>query len=150
MASLWVCCPPVYMQGRSDASKAHLEVDLAGTADGHDARRARPPAWASPTTSFASGPFRLSSAGNPSSSDLGSTGRAHTLFSSGPRRAYRASPKMAPLLSFHRQIIEEIAPPEHDDLLILAKGLGLRKILCTMMKIYDSEHNLVLLVSCLS
>jgi DNA excision repair protein ERCC-4 len=53
---------------------------------------------------------------------------------------------MAPLLSFHRQIIEEIAPPEHDDLLILAKGLGLRKILCTMMKIYDSEHNLILLV----
>lgn len=52
-------------------------------------------------------------------------------------------PRNLPFLS---SIIREIAPPETDDLLILAKGLGLRKIVCTLLKIYDGSKNLVLLV----
>lgn len=50
------------------------------------------------------------------------------------------------MLSFHRQILDEVASPDHDDLLILAKGLGLRRIVCQLMRIYDSPNNLILLV----
>ncbi|CED82579.1 Structure-specific endonuclease ERCC1-XPF, catalytic component XPF/ERCC4 [Phaffia rhodozyma] len=50
-------------------------------------------------------------------------------------------------LPFLTSIIREIAPPETDDLLIVAKGLGLRKIVCTLLKIYDGEKNLVLLIN---
>lgn len=53
---------------------------------------------------------------------------------------------MPSLLSFHHSIIREVAPPETDDLVILAKGLGLRSLVCTLLKIYDGERNLVLLV----
>lgn len=53
----------------------------------------------------------------------------------------------APLLAFHKQILEEIHDPSTSDLLILARGLGLRRIICTLMKIYDSAQNLVLLVN---
>ncbi|CAA7266441.1 unnamed protein product [Cyclocybe aegerita] len=54
---------------------------------------------------------------------------------------------MTALLSFHKSIIERIHDPATSDLLILARGLGLRKIVCTLMKIYDSPQNLVLLVN---
>ena len=54
---------------------------------------------------------------------------------------------MAALLSFHKSILEKIHDPATCDLLILARGLGLRRILCTLMKIYDSPQNLVLLVN---
>lgn len=50
------------------------------------------------------------------------------------------------LLPFVKEIIQEIAPPENDDLLIIAKGLGLRKIVATLLKIYDGPTKLVLLV----
>lgn len=53
----------------------------------------------------------------------------------------------APLLAFHKDILEEIHDPSTSDLLILARGLGLRRIICTLMKIYDSPQNLVLLVN---
>ncbi|KAH0838837.1 hypothetical protein J3R83DRAFT_7247 [Lanmaoa asiatica] len=53
----------------------------------------------------------------------------------------------APLLTFHKEILEEIHDPSMSDLLILARGLGLRRIICTLMKIYDSPQNLVLLVN---
>ncbi|KAG6373235.1 hypothetical protein JVT61DRAFT_6861 [Boletus reticuloceps] len=53
----------------------------------------------------------------------------------------------APLLAFHKEILEEIHDPSTSDLLILARGLGLRRIICTLMKIYDSPQNLVLLVN---
>lgn len=33
-----------------------------------------------------------------------------------------------PYLSFHKSIIREICRPQKDDLLILAKGLGLRRV----------------------
>jgi len=51
------------------------------------------------------------------------------------------------LLPFVKEIISEIAPPENDDLVIIAKGLGLRKIVATLLKIYDGPTKLVLLVS---
>lgn len=73
--------------------------------------------------------------------------------------------KHNPLLKFHKSIIRDIAGPEEDDLLVLAKGLGMRRvsrvsasttyaqcaldvqIICNLMKLYDGERNLVLLVS---
>jgi DNA excision repair protein ERCC-4 len=54
---------------------------------------------------------------------------------------------MITLLPFHKSILERIYDPQTSDLLILARGLGLRRILCTLMKIYDSPQNLVLLVN---
>lgn len=53
----------------------------------------------------------------------------------------------APLLTFHKKILEEIHDPSTSDLLILARGLGLRRMICTLLKIYDSPQNLVLLVN---
>ena len=54
---------------------------------------------------------------------------------------------MATLLPFHKSILERIHDPQTSDLLVLARGLGLRRVLCTLMKIYDSPQNLVLLVN---
>ena len=54
---------------------------------------------------------------------------------------------MSTLLPFHKAILEQIHDPATSDLLILARGLGLRRIICTLMKIYDSPENLVLLVN---
>ncbi|KAL5529182.1 hypothetical protein ACEPAG_5156 [Sanghuangporus baumii] len=51
------------------------------------------------------------------------------------------------LLSFQRHILENIHDPASSDLLIIARGLGLRKIVCTLLKIYDDSQNLVLLVN---
>lgn len=52
-----------------------------------------------------------------------------------------------PLLSFQREVLQEIHDPATSDLLILARGLGLRKLVCTLLQIYDGPHNLVLLVN---
>ncbi|GLB36876.1 putative ERCC4 domain containing protein [Lyophyllum shimeji] len=54
---------------------------------------------------------------------------------------------MSTLLPFHKAILEQIHDPATSELLILARGLGLRRIICTLMKIYDSPQNLVLLVN---
>lgn len=54
---------------------------------------------------------------------------------------------MSTLLPFHKAILENIHDPATNDLLILARGLGLRRIICTLMKIYDSPQTLVLLVN---
>lgn len=51
-----------------------------------------------------------------------------------------------PLLSFQSKIIAETHDPSTSDLLILARGLGLRKIVCSLLKIYSGPQNLVLLV----
>ncbi len=76
------------------------------------------------------------------------------------------------LLPFHKEIVKEIADPSNDDLLVMAKGLGLRRVrrsgaevftvlgsgaharltasqvICNSMKLYDGERNLVILVCC--
>lgn len=51
------------------------------------------------------------------------------------------------LLQFHESIIEKTYDPTTSDFLVLARGLGLRRIICALMKIYDSPQNLVLLVN---
>ncbi|TDL21605.1 hypothetical protein BD410DRAFT_815247 [Rickenella mellea] len=55
-----------------------------------------------------------------------------------------------PLLQFQRSILETIHDPSNSDLTVLARGLGLRKIVCTLLKIYDGPQNLVLLVNATS
>jgi hypothetical protein len=39
-----------------------------------------------------------------------------------------SSARHIPYLSFHKQIIRELCRPQKDDLLILAKGLGMRRV----------------------
>jgi DNA excision repair protein ERCC-4 len=51
------------------------------------------------------------------------------------------------VLPFHSAILEEIHDPSSSQLVLLARGLGLRKIVCTLMQIYDQSTNLVLLVN---
>ena len=50
---------------------------------------------------------------------------------------------MSTLLPFHKKIHD----PSTSDLVILARGLGLRRIICTLLKIYDSPQNIVLLIN---
>ncbi|KAJ7616307.1 hypothetical protein DFH06DRAFT_1239050 [Mycena polygramma] len=54
---------------------------------------------------------------------------------------------MSSLLPFHRAILERIHDPSTNDLLVLARGLGLRRIICTLMKVYETEGSIVLLVN---
>lgn len=54
---------------------------------------------------------------------------------------------MSTLLPFHKSILERIHDPATSDLLVLARGLGLRRLICTLLKIYDSPQNLILLVN---
>jgi DNA excision repair protein ERCC-4 len=53
----------------------------------------------------------------------------------------------APLLPFHKSILETVHDPATSDFLILARGLGLRRVVATLLQIYDSPQNLVLLVN---
>ncbi|BEJ11286.1 hypothetical protein CspHIS471_0107080 [Cutaneotrichosporon sp. HIS471] len=52
-----------------------------------------------------------------------------------------------PYLSFHKSIIREICRPQKDDLLILAKGLGLRRIVTALLKTYDRKEDLVMVIN---
>ena len=54
---------------------------------------------------------------------------------------------MSSLLPFHKSILEKIHDPSTSELLLLARGLGLRRIICKLLQIYDSAQNLVLLVN---
>ena len=54
---------------------------------------------------------------------------------------------VANLLPFHRAILTDLCDPQTSELLLIARGLGLRKILCTLLPIYESPQNLVLLVN---
>ena len=54
---------------------------------------------------------------------------------------------MSTLLPFHKSILEKIHDPSTSELLLLARGLGLRRIICKLLQIYDSAQNLVLLVN---
>ncbi|KLT38478.1 hypothetical protein CC85DRAFT_281064 [Cutaneotrichosporon oleaginosum] len=52
-----------------------------------------------------------------------------------------------PYLSFHKTIIREICRPQKDDLLIIAKGLGLRRIVTALLKTYDRKEDLVIVIN---
>ncbi|OSD00090.1 hypothetical protein PYCCODRAFT_1371782 [Trametes coccinea BRFM310] len=54
---------------------------------------------------------------------------------------------MSVLLPFHKSILEKIHDPAASELVLLARGLGLRRIVCKLLQIYDSPNNLVLLVN---
>jgi DNA excision repair protein ERCC-4 len=54
---------------------------------------------------------------------------------------------MSTLLPFHSTVLNEIHDPATSDLVVFARGLGLRRIICTLLKIYDSPQNLILLVN---
>ena len=54
---------------------------------------------------------------------------------------------MSVLLPFHSSILEHIHDPATSEFVLLARGLGLRRIICKLLQIYDSPQNLVLLVN---
>ena len=54
---------------------------------------------------------------------------------------------MSTLLAFHKSIVEKIHDPLTSELLLLTRGLGLRRIVCKLLQIYQSPQNLVLLVN---
>ncbi|KAF7331499.1 ERCC4 domain-containing protein [Mycena kentingensis (nom. inval.)] len=54
---------------------------------------------------------------------------------------------MSTLLPFHKTILERVHDPTTNDLLLLARGLGLRRVICTLLKIYDTPGSTVLLVN---
>ena len=54
---------------------------------------------------------------------------------------------MSVLLPFHKSILEKIHDPATSEFILLERGLGLRRIVCKLMQIYDSPQNLVLLVN---
>ncbi|KAI0365205.1 hypothetical protein BV20DRAFT_954830 [Pilatotrama ljubarskyi] len=54
---------------------------------------------------------------------------------------------MSVLLPFHKSILDNIHDPATSELVLLARGLGLRRIVCKLLQIYDSPNNLVLLVN---
>ncbi|AAW45049.2 conserved hypothetical protein [Cryptococcus deneoformans JEC21] len=51
-----------------------------------------------------------------------------------------------PYLPFHKNLIRTLCRPQQDDLLLIAKGLGLRRIVCALLKTYDRKEDLVLVV----
>lgn len=56
---------------------------------------------------------------------------------------------MSSLLPFHKVILEDIHDPATSDLVVLGRGLGLRRVVCSLLKIYDSPKNLVLVINAL-
>lgn len=54
---------------------------------------------------------------------------------------------MSALLPFHTAILEKIHDPSTSELALIARGLGLRRIVCKLLQIYDSPQNLVILVN---
>lgn len=54
---------------------------------------------------------------------------------------------MSALLPFHISITDKICDPANNDLLLLAHGLGLRRIVCKLLQIYHSSQSLVCLVN---
>ncbi|KAG8927958.1 hypothetical protein FRC01_006670 [Tulasnella sp. 417] len=51
------------------------------------------------------------------------------------------------LLSYQRSLVTEVHDPKTSDLVIIGRGLGLQKIVCTLLQIYDGPQNLVLLIN---
>lgn len=54
---------------------------------------------------------------------------------------------MSTLLPFHKSVLENIHDPSTSELVLIARGLGLRRVVCKLLQIYDSPQNLVVLVN---
>jgi DNA excision repair protein ERCC-4 len=52
------------------------------------------------------------------------------------------------LLPYQTTILAECLDPNSSDLIVIARGLGLRKLVCSLLRIYDNPNSLVLLVNC--
>lgn len=50
------------------------------------------------------------------------------------------SRKHNPILPFHKQVIKELASPEEDDLLVMAKGLGMRRASHAYIRILNDNQ----------
>ncbi|KIR71477.1 DNA excision repair protein ERCC-4 [Cryptococcus deuterogattii CA1014] len=59
---------------------------------------------------------------------------------------FSKSRRHIPYLPFHKNLIRTLCRPQQDDLLLIAKGLGLRRIVCALLKTYDRKEDLVLVV----
>jgi hypothetical protein len=51
---------------------------------------------------------------------------------------------MAPLLYFSN-LAARLSDPTESSLTLLARGLGLRSLICTLLKVFDSPNSLVLI-----
>lgn len=51
---------------------------------------------------------------------------------------------MAPLLYFSN-LATQLSDPTESSLTLLARGLGLRSLICTLLKVFDSPNNLILI-----
>jgi DNA excision repair protein ERCC-4 len=49
-------------------------------------------------------------------------------------------------LNYQTTIIEQVYDPSSSDLLVLARGLGLRKVICALLKLYTTPEKLVIIV----
>ncbi|GAB1521169.1 DNA repair protein RAD16 [Rhizoctonia solani] len=52
------------------------------------------------------------------------------------------------LLPYQNTILAECLNPTNSDLIIIARGLGLRRLVCSLLRIYDNSGSLVLLINC--
>ncbi|KAJ1305133.1 hypothetical protein OPQ81_000170 [Rhizoctonia solani] len=52
------------------------------------------------------------------------------------------------LLPYQKTILAECLDPASSDLIVIARGLGLRKLVCSLLRIYDNSKSLVLLINC--
>ncbi|KAG8906750.1 hypothetical protein FRB99_006241 [Tulasnella sp. 403] len=57
------------------------------------------------------------------------------------------TPSTSVLLPFQKTILNDIHKPQSSNLVLIARGLGLRRIVCRLLEIYDGPQNLVLLVN---
>lgn len=62
--------------------------------------------------------------------------------------------RRASLLPFHSQIVDSLVPEDEGDagedgdaLVIVARGLGIRRVISTILRLYDGPNNLVILVN---
>ncbi|GAA5984360.1 hypothetical protein JCM10908_003314 [Rhodotorula pacifica] len=70
-----------------------------------------------------------------------------------PPNTTKGSLEVAELLPFQRNLLQQLVPPDdalpntNDAMVIMARGLGLRTVVTTFLKIYDIPEKLVLLVN---
>ena len=54
------------------------------------------------------------------------------------------------LLPFHRSVLRQLVPPDDDDndvLIVMSPGLGIRRVLSTLLRVFSSPDNLVLILN---